>query len=209
MRIPSDLLSLGRTDGDAGLPPRPLTAALPQLSLALLVLAVGLAAAIEWPWVLAVAGFLMLVGALQAARAALELERRRRAADEWLLWGAAPRPSSALLSWRAGELTSPRLRSSLVQSLRRIEREVRGGALPGAVPLNTRAIRRHPGLLRTLRERLEDQERPVSVRGMLLVDRLLTEPGSPLFSSAPEDVLAEAIGDALAALDPAPAALAA
>ncbi len=107
MRNLSALLFQGRTAGDAELPARPLPAAVPQLALALLVLAIGLGAAIEWPWVLAVAFLLVLVGLLQAARAALELGRRRRTADEWLLSGAAPRPSSALLSWRAGELASP------------------------------------------------------------------------------------------------------
>jgi hypothetical protein len=174
-----------------------------------LVLAVGLGVAIGWPWVLAIACSLALVGLLQAARAAVELGRRRRAADEWLLWGAAARPSSALLSWRAGELTSPRLRSTLAHSLQRIEREARGGTLPGPVPLNKRAIRRHLSLVRALQERVEDRALPVSVRGMLLVDRLLTEPGSPLYSYVPDDVLAEALSEALAAIDPAPAAAAA
>jgi len=190
-------------------PPRPALAGLPQLVLAVLVLVVGLAAMIRWPLVVATAGAIASVGLLQAARAAAELATRRRLADEWLLWGASARPSSALLDWRAAELGSPRLRSTLGHSLRRLEREVRGGTLPGAVPLNKRAIRCHLGLVRALQERLEDRTRPVSVRGMLLVERLLTEPGSPLYSSAPDDVLAEALSEALAALDPVPVATAA
>jgi hypothetical protein len=36
---------------------------------------------------------------------------------------------------------------------------------------------------------------------MLLVERLLTEPGSPLYSRVPDDVLAETIREALAAID--------
>jgi hypothetical protein len=123
-----------RRRGDAEGAVRPLLAALPQLCLALLVLAVGFGTGIAWPWVLAIACSLGFIALLRAARAAVELERRRQAADEWLLMGAAARPSSALLSWRAGELTSPRLRSTLAHSLRRIEREVRGGTLRGPPP---------------------------------------------------------------------------
>ncbi len=189
-----------------GAPPRPLPALLPPICLALLVLAAGFAAGIEWPWVLTIACSLVLVALLQATRATVELARRRRAADEWLLWGATARPSSALLSWRADELTSTRLRSTLSHSLRRIEREVRGGALPGSVPLNTRAIRRHVDLLHALQERVADCTRPVSARGMLLVDQLLTEPGSPLYSTVSGHVLAKALAEALAAVDSAAAA---
>lgn len=145
------------------------------------------------------------VGSLRWA----ERRRRRRAADEWLLWGAVPRPSSALLSWRAAELTSQRMRSTLAHSLRRIEREVRGGTLPGAVPLNKRALRSNLDLVHTLQERLVDPAHPVSARGVLLVDRLLTEPGSPLYSPAPVESLAEALSGALAALDDIPMAAAA
>ncbi len=195
---------------DLPAPTRPLLAALPPLGLSLVVLAVGFAVSIDWPWVAAVACSLVLVGLLQAARAGVELGRRRRAADEWLLWGATARPSSALLSWRAAELTSPRLRSTLAHSLGSIQREVRGGTPPGPVPLNTRALRRHLSLVGALQERLEDRALPVSARGMVLVDRLLTEPGSPLYSSpVPDDVLAEAVLEALWALDPVPLAAAA
>jgi hypothetical protein len=72
------------------------------------------------------------------------------------------------------------------------------------VPLNTRALRSNLDLVRALHERLDDLTCPVSARGMLLVDRLLTEPGSPLYSRVPEDVLAEALGEARTALDHAP-----
>ncbi|HUK45410.1 MAG TPA: hypothetical protein VLV28_08950 [Gaiellaceae bacterium] len=190
-------------------PRHPLLAALPQLALALVVVAAGLGAGIRWPWVAAVAGSLAAVGLLQSVRAAIELGRLRRLADEWLLWGATPRPSSTLLTWRARELTSPRVRLTLAHSLGGIERELRGTSLPGPVPLNRRALRRHVVHVRALRERLEDLARPVSVRGMLLADRLLTEPGSPLYSSAADDVLAEALSEVLAAIDPLPVAVAA
>jgi len=195
------LLVRVRRHRDSELPVHPLAAAAPELCLAPLVAAVGIAGfARQWAAIAACA--LVLLAVYRATRAAVELGRRRRSADEWLLWGATVRPSSALLSWRARELLSPKLRSTLAHSLLRIERETRGKTLPGAVPLNKRALRRHLGLLCVLQRLLADQGRLVSVRGILLVDRLLTEPGSPLYSYAPDDVLAEALSDALAALDP-------
>jgi hypothetical protein len=209
MRSRADLLSPARRRRDPDHPARPLTAALPQICLAPLVLAVSLAVGVGWPWLAAIACSLLAVGLVQGALAAAELGRRRRVADEWLLWGAATRPSSALLGWRAGELTSPRLRSTLAHSLKRIERETQGGTLPGPIPLNKRALRCHLGLLRALYERLEDRARPVSARGMVLVDRLLTEPGSPLYSRVPDGVVAEALSEALAAVEPVAAAAAA
>jgi hypothetical protein len=204
VRNPAQLAasSLGR--GADGHPLSPLAAALPLLVVALAVLGIGFAAEITWLWVVAAACLLGLVALAQGAYAAVGLERRRRVADEWLLWGAAARPASALLSWRAGELASARLRGTLVHSLRRIEREVRCETRLGPVPLNRRAIRAQLGLLRALRERLADRAVPVTVRGMLLADRLLTEPASPLYSSVPDHVLADALSEALAELELSP-----
>jgi hypothetical protein len=202
--------SLARVFGrrDAAGPGRPLLEGLPLFALAVLVTPAGLAG-VGWLSVAVVAGALVAVGLVRWARAAAALGRRRRAADEWLLWGATVRPSSALLSRRAAELTSTRVRSTLARSLGGIERELRQASLPGPVPLNTRALRLHVGLVRALQQRLEDSTLPVSVRGMVLADRLLTEPGSPLYSPAPDDVLAEALSEVLAALDPEPLATAA
>jgi hypothetical protein len=197
-----------RRSRDSELPVHPLAAAVPEFCLALLAAAIGFAG-FAWQGAAIVVGALVLVALYRATRAAVELGRRRRSADEWLLWGATIRPSSALLSWRARELMSPRLRSTLAHGLLRIERETRGKTLPGAVPLNKRALRCHLGLLCLLQRRLADQDRLVSVRGILLVDRLLTEPGSALYSSVPDDVVAEALTDALAALDPVSVAVAA
>ncbi len=84
-----------------------------------------------------------------------------------------------------------------------------GEASPGPVRLNDGALRAHLGLVSALEERLEDRARPVSVQGMVLVDRLLTEPKSPLYSDVPDQVLAQAMSEILAALDPVPLAAAA
>ena len=202
MRELIDLSLFAGRRRDVQVAPRPLLAAVPQLGTALLVLAVGFAAGIRWPWLLAVGGLLVLVGLVQVARVAVELERRRRTADEWLLWGATARPASALLDWRARELGSARLQKALVHGLRRIVSEGSGKTLPGPVPLNRRAISQNLALVRALSERLEGRSfRPLPIRGVLLVDLLLTEPGSPFYSYAPVEVLAEALGDALAALE--------
>ena len=187
-------------------PPR-VFSALPQFAAAILVVAAtGLGAGVALAWIAAIAGVLVVAGPLRWARAAADLGRRRRAADEWLLWGAAARPSSALLGWRARELTSPRVRlDARAQPSRNrarapwLEPSRTGPAEPARAPPP-------PGLVRALQERLEDTTRPVSVRGMVLADRLLTAPGSPLYSRAPDDVLAQALSEALAALDTEPLA---
>ncbi|HWB22263.1 MAG TPA: hypothetical protein VG652_05205 [Gaiellaceae bacterium] len=138
-----------------------------------------------------------------------ESRRRRLAVDTWLLWGGAPGPSPAFFGWRSRELTSPSLRLTLAHSLRKIEGQVRGETLPGRVPLNDDALRRNLELVNALEERLEDPGRPVSVQGMMLVDRLLSEPRSPFYSQVPDEVLARAMSEILAALEPPPIAKAA
>ena len=139
----------------------------------------------------------------------MEKGRQRRAADEWLLWGAVAQPSSPLLSRRAAELTSPGRRSTLARSLRRVERDVSEATVAAPIPVNRRAIRRNIGLVRALHERLDDHSRPIDPRGVVLVERLITIPRSPLYSRDPDNVLAEALAEALAALDSAPLAEAA
>jgi hypothetical protein len=138
-----------------------------------------------------------------------ERARQRRVVDAWLLWATPPNPQPALVSRRAGELCSQRRRATLARTLRGIEREVLGRVVPGPVPLNRRAIRAHLDLVQALEQRLADPARPVAARGMLVVDRLLTEPGSPLYSRDEEAVLAQALSEALAALEPRPERIAA
>jgi hypothetical protein len=131
-----------------------------------------------------------------------ERARQRRAAGAWLLWQTPPRPPSSELDRRRQELVSVRRRALLARTLHGIEREALGRVVPGPVPLNRRAIRAQLGLVQALEERLADQARPVSAPGVLLVDRLLTEPGSPLYSRDADAVLAGALSEALAALEP-------
>jgi hypothetical protein len=179
----------------------------PQTCLALLICVFALWALLVLAAVFATRAVVRaLVGAV---RSVAQSRRRRRAVDAWLLWGGAPRPSSTFFGWRSRELTSARLRLAFAHSLRRIEGEVRGEGLPGRVPLNETALRSQLGLVGALEERLEDRSRPVSVHGMVLVDRLLTEQRSPFYSPVSDDVLAKAMSGILAALDPLPLAAAA
>lgn len=183
--------------------------ALIQVSLAAMTAVVGLAAGVDWRWLIVVLLCFALLVVGGPIRAAMELGRRRHVADEWLLWGAAAHPSSSLLSWRAAELTSPKRRSTLARSMRRVQRDVSEETVSPLVPLNRRSIRRNLGLVRALQERLDDYSRPVDPRGMLLAERLITVPRSPLYSRNSDDALAGALREALAALDPAPLAAAA
>ena len=180
--------------------------ALVRFGLVPVVVVVGRAAGVDWRWLIVVLLCLGLVAAVAPARFVIELGRRRRAADEWLLWGAVANRSSPLLSRRAAELTSRGKRSTLARSLQRVERGVSGETMAAPVPLNRRSIRRNLGLVRALQERLDDHGRPVDPRGILLVERLITVPRSPLYARDSDDVLAEALGEALAALDGPPLA---
>ncbi len=76
--------------------------------------------------------------------------------------------------------------------------------MPGALPLNRLEIRSQIGLLRALESRLADLSRPVTPRGVLLVERVLTEPGSPLYAHGQRDQLAQMLSEACAALEPLP-----
>jgi hypothetical protein len=72
--------------------------------------------------------------------------------------------------------------------------------LPGASPLNRNSVRARRAELLQLASRLCDLSRPVAPRGVLLVDRLLSDGSSSLFSRASNRLLVEA-DEALAALD--------
>jgi hypothetical protein len=201
MRSLRDSIS-GRTEErPSGAPRRPSLVLGPFLVEAAAVLVVGGVIGIAWRTTGAIAGAVVLLGAVRTRQVIGERERRRKLADDWLLWGAAVRPSSQLLTWRANELTSRRLRTSLARTLARIEREATGAVRPGALPLNESALRDHSSLVHDLAARVGDRSRPVTVIGLLLVDRLLRDPWSPVYSVVPEDELVHSLRHALDALD--------
>ena len=126
----------------------------------------------------------LLVGAVRACLELRDLWALRRAADAVLRTGARVHPYSALLVWRAGELTSKRNRRVLARSFGRIVRELERPSLMSAVPLNRGQAHEHADLLVTLAERLGDIDSSISPRGVVLVEDLLTDGvNSPLFGS--------------------------
>jgi hypothetical protein len=200
MRSLRDSIS-GRLERRRGAPRRPSLVFAPFLVEAAVVLVVGGVLGIAWRAAVAIAVAVVLVGAFRTWRAIGERERCRKLADEWLFWGAVVSPSAELLSWRAKELTSRRVRTSLARALGRIDREVAGVVRPGALPLNENALRDHSSLLHDVAVRVRDRSRPVTVIGVLLVDRLLRDPWSPIYSIVPEDELVHNLQLALDALD--------
>ena len=106
----------------------------------------------------------------------------RRHADVILRNGARVHPDSALLTWRAAELTSARERRLTARSLRGIVKELDGNTLPSAVPLNRRGVRPYAAAIAALADRIGDRDVPVAPRGMLLVDDLLSNGDSPLYA---------------------------
>jgi len=127
-----------------------------------------------------------------------ELRRAREEADHELLHSAFTSPRT---SWRAAELTTPKRRLALARSIERLVRSADGRYLPGPMPLNRAAIRENASTLHELASRLTQLERPVSPRGVLLLETLLTDGFGPLYvqyrAMELKDTLARA-ADALA-----------
>jgi hypothetical protein len=141
---------------------------------------------------------LELVGLIRGWKARRALAAARRRADAELL--ASPLPS-ARLAWRTEELVAEDRRIELGRSLTDVVHAADERRLPGASPLNRGIVRERRAELLELAARLCDLSRPVAPRGVLLVDRLLSDGSSPLFGRrAPNRLLVEA-DQARAALD--------
>ena len=126
--------------------------------------------------------------------------RRRAMADEWLLWGAVPRAAAELLAWRAEELTSTNNRDALAKLCRRFVHELDNPRCR-AYAVNRPAMRAHRDRLVQLGDRLAARERPVSWRGVILVQRVVGDGAGPLFDPARADELGPALAEALKALE--------
>ena len=160
--------------------PNPLAAALPLLVLA--VGALALEAAPQLPWETGVAVALLFAGAavVRLLQQALAVRRLRAVADRIILRGGERQTASPLLTWRSAELTSSRHRNRVARDAARLARELDGARLPGAVPLNRAAVRPFRQELEALASLL-DGALPVTARGVLLAEELLSSPSSPLF----------------------------
>jgi hypothetical protein len=182
--------------------PRPLRSAVPFLLLCLV--GVGLVAAPDLPWVAGAStgAFFLLAAAVRAARCEHELRLLRQQADRALLRGIAPARRSALVAWRAGELTSGAHRLAVAASVNRLLRELDPSRLPGASPLNRVAARAQQDLIVRLRARLSDLGAPVEARGVLMCEWLLGDATSPLYDRGRAATLPQALTRTIAALEP-------
>ena len=180
--------------------PRPGRAALPFALLC--VAALGFEAAPQLPWIvgLVAAGSFGAAAALRAYRARRELESVRRNLDRLIVLEPHSSETSALVRWRALELTAPPYRKMLAREVGRVVSLLDRGSLPGASPLRRPAARASEDLLLRLAAVLAS-DRPVTARGVLLARQLLRDPGSPLFSDATEHQLPYALKRTLGALE--------
>ena len=121
---------------------------------------------------------------LDIARFARGLRARRHRpsrdafADQWLICGARPQAASPLLSERAAELTSPKMRRDLARLAPRVIAEQRDPRCR-AYAANRPAIRAELGLLSAVADRLDSTE-PVSPRGVALAASPLRDGAGPL-----------------------------
>ncbi len=180
--------------------PRPGRAALPFVILCLA--ALGFEADRRLPWIVGAiaAGSFGAAAALRAYRARRELEAVRRTVDRLIVLEPHSSETSALVRWRALELTAPTYRKTLARETDRILSMLDPRLLPGASPLRRPAARRSEDLLRLLSAKLAS-EHPVTPRGVLLARQLLRDPGSPLFSDESEHLLQRALKRVLGALE--------
>jgi hypothetical protein len=179
--------------------PRPGRAALPLVVLALVALVLVAAPDLRLAGV-AAAGCFVLAAVVRAGRARTELRMVRRSADRLILADANAVEGSDIVRWRTLELVAPESREVLARELQRTLRTSDPARLPSASPLRRGVARRHGELLQRVEERMLDG-RPVTARGILLLQRLLREPGSPLYDEYGGDPR-RAIAHVLVELEP-------
>jgi hypothetical protein len=131
-------------------------------------------------------------------RARRELAAARRTADAELASSRLPSPRFA---WRTNELCAPEHRRVLSESLVDVVHSAESRYLPSASPLNRPAARAESPLLLRLAASLAEESRAVTPRGVLLVERLLSNGASPLYDRTKADGLHDALTEALEVLE--------
>jgi hypothetical protein len=132
------------------------------------------------------------------ARRALRGARRR--ADAELVTTRLPPPR---LAWRAAELVADENRIDLARSLTDVVHAADERLLPAASPIARAAVRECRPQLLAIAAHLFEVSKPVSARGVLLVERLLTNGSGPLYGRADVERLLAAATNILAVLDAA------
>jgi hypothetical protein len=125
---------------------------------------------------------------------------RRGALDRRLAHGADPNATPEL-SRRARQLTSRRCRVGLAEGIRSLVEEAEHPArgYSSAAPLNRRAVLHERGFLLELVEDLVGDDE-LSPRGVALIEGLLTDGTSPVYTAGPSGDLHRALIHARAAL---------
>ena len=110
-------------------------------------------------------------------------------------------PTPPRLAWRSAELTAGARRLELGRELRRIVSAADARYLPGASPVDRPRVRAASDALLSLADRLAELSRPVSPRGMLLLERLLNDADGPLYEGRATTTLAAALEEITANLE--------
>ena len=106
------------------------------------------------------------------------------------------------LAWRVEELVATKNRLDLAHSVRSLVRDAQPRYLPSASPFNRLAVRAESDQLLAVAARLADLERPVAARGVVLVDRLLTDGSGPLYDRELADQFGPALDEIRTTLEP-------
>lgn len=136
------------------------------------------------------------LGRLRARRA---LRALRAAADTDLARRDRP---PLRLAWRVEELVGTKNRLDLAHSVRSLVRDARPSYLPSASPFNRLVVRAESDALLVVAARLADLERPVAARGVVLLERLLTDGSGPLYDRDRVDEFGSTLDTILDALEP-------
>jgi hypothetical protein len=161
--------------------PNPVGAAAPLFALAVLGLLLEAAPDLPWAVGVGVAGLFVGAGLARLAQQWLVVRKLRRIADQLILRGSGRGTApSSLVAWRTSELTSTGHRRAVADEATRLVHELDAASLPGAVPLNRVAARPFRDELGLLAATLAG-DASVTARGVLLAERLLTSPRSPLY----------------------------
>jgi len=179
--------------------PRPGRSALRFASLAAASLLLDADPSRPWPAGVLAALFFLAAGCVRTHQDRHELGAVRQVADRLIVEKPRSRDASEVVRWRSGELTARTARDALRHEVDRTLRALDPAKLPSASPLRRPAVRPCDDLLATLAGRLGD-ERPVAARGILLTQRLLRDPASPLYSEGQR--LPRELDRVLGALDP-------
>jgi hypothetical protein len=137
--------------------------------------------------------------AVERVKARRSLRAARRAADTELALRKSP---PLRLAWRVEELVGTKNRLDLAHSLRTLVRDSSPRYVPAASPVNRIAVRPESEMLLAVAARLADLERPVSARGVVLADRLLTDGSGPLYDRDRVDELPAYLDSTIYALEP-------